>query len=91
MRKPPRELPRRWQHKEELFTLFNPGTRRWRTAQGDSLLAHLRAHPQDLKILMKSEEFEDMEKMLADTYVMNFSVFQSLPDSWATTSSSRSS
>ena len=24
-----------------------------------------------------------MEKMLADTYVCNFSVFQSLPDSWA--------
>jgi arginine decarboxylase len=29
------------------------------------------------------EELEDMETMLSDTYFCNFSVFQSLPDSWA--------
>jgi arginine decarboxylase len=29
------------------------------------------------------EELEDMESMLSDTYFCNFSVFQSLPDSWA--------
>ncbi len=29
------------------------------------------------------EEFGDLEAMLADTYFCNFSIFQSLPDSWA--------
>jgi len=29
------------------------------------------------------EEFEHLEKTLSDTYFCNFSVFQSLPDSWA--------
>ena len=29
------------------------------------------------------EEFEDLETWLADTYVVNFSVFQTLPDHWA--------
>ena len=29
------------------------------------------------------EELEDLESILADTYFCNFSVFQSLPDSWA--------
>ncbi len=29
------------------------------------------------------EELESLERMLADTYFCNFSVFQSLPDSWA--------
>ncbi len=29
------------------------------------------------------EEFEDLETVLSDTYFCNFSVFQSLPDSWA--------
>jgi arginine decarboxylase len=29
------------------------------------------------------EEFEDLEAMLSDTYFCNYSVFQSMPDSWA--------
>src|SRR2546421_5321721 len=29
------------------------------------------------------EELEHLEKALSDTYFLNFSVFQSLPDSWA--------
>jgi arginine decarboxylase len=29
------------------------------------------------------EELQDLESMLSDTYFCNFSVFQSLPDSWA--------
>jgi len=29
------------------------------------------------------EEFEGLERMLADTYFCNFSLFQSIPDSWA--------
>ena len=84
---PPRELPRRrQQYKEELFTLFNLGHLSLEDrSKGEILFWHdLRAHPRDLKTLKEiPEEFEDMEKMLADTYVANFSVFQSLPDSWA--------
>ena len=29
------------------------------------------------------EEFNDLESFLARTYYCNFSIFQSLPDSWA--------
>ncbi|GIX46706.1 MAG: biosynthetic arginine decarboxylase [Candidatus Tectimicrobiota bacterium] len=29
------------------------------------------------------EELEDLERLLADTYFCNFSIFQSLPDAWA--------
>src|SRR5690606_39673742 len=29
------------------------------------------------------EEFEQLPRMLADKYVVNFSLFQTLPDSWA--------
>ncbi len=74
------------QYKEELFTLFNLGHLSLEDrSKGEILFWHVceRIH-RDLKTLKEiPEEFEDMEKMLADTYVMNFSVFQSLPDSWA--------
>ncbi len=74
------------QYKEELFTLFNLGHLSLEDrSKGEILFWQIceRIH-KDLKTLKEiPEEFEDMEKMLADTYVMNFSVFQSLPDSWA--------
>jgi arginine decarboxylase len=74
------------QYKEELFTLFNLGHLSLEDrAKGEILFWQIceRIH-RDLKTLKEiPEEFEDMEKMLSDTYVMNFSVFQSLPDSWA--------
>jgi arginine decarboxylase len=74
------------QYKEELFTLFNLGHLSLEDrSKGEILFWHIceRIH-KDLKTLKEvPEEFEDMEKMLADTYVCNFSVFQSLPDSWA--------
>ena len=74
------------QYKEELFTLFNLGHLSLEDrSKGEILFWRIceRIH-RDLKTLKEiPEEFEDMEKMLADTYVMNFSVFQSLPDSWA--------
>jgi arginine decarboxylase len=35
------------------------------------------------KIDRLPEELEDLESILSDTYFCNFSVFQSLPDSWA--------
>ena len=74
------------QYKEELFTLFNLGHLSLEDrSKGEILYWQIceRIH-RDLKTFKEiPEEFEDMEKMLADTYVMNFSVFQSLPDSWA--------
>jgi arginine decarboxylase len=74
------------QYKEETFTLFNLGHLSLEDrSKGEILFWHIceRIH-RDLKTLKEiPEEFEDMEKMLADTYVCNFSVFQSLPDSWA--------
>ncbi len=74
------------QYKEELFTLFNLGHLSLEDrSKGEILFWHIcdRIH-RDLKTLKEiPEEFEDMETMLSDTYVMNFSVFQSLPDSWA--------
>jgi arginine decarboxylase len=74
------------QYKEELFTLFNLGHLSLEDrAKGEALFWQIcqRIH-RDLKTLKEiPEEFEDMETMLADKYVVNFSVFQSLPDSWA--------
>ncbi len=74
------------QYKEELFTLFNLGHLSLEDrSKGEMLFWQIceRIH-KDLKTLKEiPEEFEDMEKMLADTYVINLSVFQSLPDSWA--------
>jgi arginine decarboxylase len=35
------------------------------------------------KLARLPEELEDLEAILSDTYFCNFSVFQSLPDSWA--------
>ncbi len=75
------------QYKEELFTLFNLGhlsledrVARAKSSSGRSA----KRSTSDLKTLKEiPEEFEDMETMLADKYVLNFSVFQSLPDIWA--------
>ena len=74
------------QYKEELFTLFNLGHLSLEDrSRGEILFWQIceRIH-RDLKSLKEiPEEFEDMETMLADKYVLNFSVFQSLPDVWA--------
>jgi len=74
------------QYKEELFTLFNLGHLSLEDrSKGEILFWQIceRIH-RDLKTLRQiPEEFEDMETMLADKYVLNFSVFQSLPDVWA--------
>jgi arginine decarboxylase len=74
------------QYKEELFTLFGLGHLSLEDrSRGEILFWQIceKIH-RDLKTLKEiPEEFEDMEKMLADTYVLNFSVFQSLPDVWA--------
>jgi arginine decarboxylase len=74
------------QYKEELFTLFNLGHLSLEDrSKGEILYWQIceKIH-KDLKTLKEiPEEFEDMEAMLADKYVLNFSVFQSLPDIWA--------
>ena len=74
------------QYKEELFTLFNLGHLSLEDrSKGEVLFWQIceKIH-RDLKTLKEiPEEFEDMEAMLADKYVLNFSVFQSLPDIWA--------
>jgi arginine decarboxylase len=74
------------QYKEELFTLFNLGHLSLEDrSKGEVLFWQIceRIH-KDLKTLKEvPEEFDDMETMLADKYVLNFSVFQSLPDIWA--------
>ena len=74
------------QYKEELFTLFNLGHLSLEDrSKGEILFWQIceKIH-RDLKSLKEiPEEFDDMETMLADKYVLNFSVFQSLPDIWA--------
>src|SRR5258706_502844 len=74
------------QYKEELFTLFNLGYVSLEDRSKGEILFwnicdRIRRH---LKLLKEiPEEFEDLEVMLSDKYVLNFSVFQSIPDSWA--------
>ena len=74
------------QYKEELFTLFNLGHLSLEDrSKGEVLFWQIceKIH-RELKTLKEiPEEFDDMETMLADKYVLNFSVFQSLPDIWA--------
>ncbi len=74
------------QYKEELFTLFNLGYVSLEDrSKGEiffwNICDRIRRHLRMLKEI--PEEFEDLEAMISDKYVMNFSVFQSLPDSWA--------
>ena len=74
------------QYKEELFTLFNLGYVSLEDrSKGEILFWNIcdkiRRHLRNLKEV--PEEFEDLHVMLSDKYVLNFSVFQSIPDSWA--------
>ena len=74
------------QYKEELFTLFNLGYVSLEDRSKGEILFwnicdRIRRHLKSLKEV--PEEFEQLEVMLSDKYVMNFSVFQSLPDVWA--------
>ena len=74
------------QYKEELFTLFNLGYVSLEDRSKGEILFwdvcdKIRRHLKGMKEV--PEEFEDLERELADKYVVNFSVFQSVPDSWA--------
>ncbi len=74
------------QYKEESLSLFNLGnlSLEERVIAEDIFWAILE---KALKIVREMrevpEEFEGLERMLSDTYFCNFSMFQSLPDSWA--------
>src|SRR5512143_905982 len=74
------------QYKEELFTLFSLGYVSLEDRSKGEILFwdvcdKIRRHLKTLKEI--PEEFEDLEQMLSDKYVLNFSVFQSVPDVWA--------
>ena len=74
------------QFKEELFTLFNLGYVSLEDrSKGEILYWNICERIRRFLHTLKDvpEEFEQLEVMLADKYVMNFSVFQSIPDSWA--------
>lgn len=74
------------EYQEELFTLFNLGY----------LNLADRAYAEDLfrRVCRRAlyfsgfqrhqlEEFEDLQKVMVSKYLANFSMFQSIPDSWA--------
>lgn len=73
-------------HREELLSLFNLGEIEledkskgeilfWQTCEKAALFAKETGN--------KSDDFEDLNKLLSKKYIGNFSVFQSVPDFWA--------
>ncbi|MBL8186414.1 MAG: biosynthetic arginine decarboxylase, partial [Acidobacteria bacterium] len=73
------------EHKEELFTLFDLGFINLEDrAKGEILFWEVcdRANNFAKLTQVKSEEFDDLRKLLSVKYLCNFSVFRSLPDHW---------
>lgn len=74
------------EHKEELFTLFDLGFISLEDrAKGEVLFWEVcdRANTFAKLTQVKSEEFDDLRKLLSAKYLCNFSVFRSVPDHWA--------
>jgi arginine decarboxylase len=74
------------QKKEEAFSLFNLGYLDLENrAAAESLFWQIceQIAKEGRKTGYKPEELHDLDKLLADQYVCNFSVFQSLLDHWA--------
>ncbi|HKX31975.1 MAG TPA: biosynthetic arginine decarboxylase [Blastocatellia bacterium] len=74
------------EHKEELFTLFDLGfISLEERAKGETLFWEVCDKANNFAKLsqFKSEEFDDLRKLLSAKYLCNFSVFRSLPDHWA--------
>lgn len=74
------------EHKEELFTLFDLGfVSLEERAKGEVLFWEVcdRANHFAKQAQYKSEEFDDLRKLLSAKYLCNFSVFRSVPDHWA--------
>ena len=74
------------EHKEELFTLFDLGyISLEQRAKGEILFWEVCDKANNFAKLAqyKSEEFDDLRKLLSAKYLCNFSVFRSVPDHWA--------
>ncbi len=74
------------EQKEELFTLFDLGFLSLEDrAKGEVLFWEVcdRANNYAKQVKVKSEEFDDLRKLLSAKYLCNFSVFRSVPDHWA--------
>jgi arginine decarboxylase len=74
------------EHKEELFTLFDLGyISLEQRAKGEILFWEVcdKANNYAKLAQYKSEEFDDLRKLLSAKYLCNFSVFRSVPDHWA--------
>ena len=74
------------EHKEELFTLFDLGFISLEDrAKGEVLFWEVCDKANNFAKLtqVKSEEFDDLRKLLSAKYLCNFSVFRSVPDHWA--------
>ncbi|MGH9841178.1 MAG: biosynthetic arginine decarboxylase [Blastocatellia bacterium] len=74
------------EHKEELFTLFDLGYISLEDrAKGEVLFWEVcdKANTFAKLTQVKSEEFDDLRKLLSAKYLCNFSVFRSVPDHWA--------
>ena len=75
------------QAREQALQMFNLGYLQPRVPRpgGEAVLGDLHARSATIcrKLDRVPEELEDLEAMLSDIYFCNFSVFQSLPDSWA--------
>jgi arginine decarboxylase len=73
-------------HKDELHTQFNLGLISLEDrAKGEVLFWEVCARASRFARVAKvqEEEFDDLKKILASKYLCNFSVFRSVPDSWA--------
>ncbi len=74
------------EHKDELFTLFDLGyIKLEERAKGEILFWEVCDKANNFaKIAQhRSEEFDDLRKLLSAKYLCNFSVFRSVPDHWA--------
>ncbi len=74
------------EHKDEMYTLFNLGLISLEDrAKGEILFWEVCERTAKYAANDKSmiDEYEELRQMLAAKYLCNFSVFRSLPDSWA--------
>jgi len=74
------------QHREELLSLFNLGELELDDkSMGEMLFWQIceKAIGYAKETQNKSDDFDDLNKLLSKKYIGNFSVFQSVPDFWA--------
>ncbi len=74
------------EYQEELFTLFNLGYLNLQDrCLAEDLFRRICRRALYFSSFQKHqlEEFEDLQKLMVSKYLANFSMFQSIPDSWA--------